>query len=67
MVLAFVSNPDKPIPISEHEVSEAELPQYEEEIRSLEESPISLRMSGPNERLSRNAQSDEELAAVHSP
>ena len=44
----------------------------EPEIKTREESPISLRLSGPNGRLSRYDQSDEEPAsngdsAVHSP
>ena len=47
---------------SEDEVSEAEMPPDEHEIGSLEESPISFRLSGPNERLSRYDQSDEEPA-----
>ena len=63
---------DNSIPISEDEVSEAEMPLDKGDIGSLEESLISFRLSGPNERLSRNDQSDEESASsgdsiVHSP
>ena len=55
---------------SEDEASKAEMPPDEPEIKT--ESPISLRLSGPNGRLSRYDQSDEEPAssgdsAVHSP
>ena len=45
------------IPISEDDVNEAEMPQDQEEIRSLEESLISFRLSEPNERPSRNTTS----------
>ena len=38
--------PNKSIPNSEDEVSEAEMPPDEEEIGTLEESPISFRLSG---------------------
>ena len=66
------TNLDNSIPISEDEVNEAEMPLKGEEIRALEESPISFRLSGPNERLSRHDQSDEQSASsgdsiVHSP
>ena len=37
---------DDSIPISEEEVNEAEMPPDEEEIGTLEESPISFRLSG---------------------
>ena len=40
----------------------SEIPLDEHEIGSLEESPISIRLNGPNERLSRHDQSDEEPA-----
>ena len=55
---------------SDDEVSEAEMPPDEPEIET--ESPISLRLSGPNGRLSRYDQSNEEPASsgdsvVHSP
>ena len=64
-------NPDSN-PSSDDEVSEAEMPPDEPEIENPEESPISLPLSGPNGRLSRYDQSDEEPAssgdsAVHSP
>ena len=49
MVLASDSNPS-----SDDEVSEAEMPPDEPEIGTHEESPISLRLSGPNGRLSRS-------------
>ena len=39
--------------------AEAEMPPDEREIGSLAESPISFRLSGPNERLSRFDQSEE--------
>ena len=45
--------PEESIPISEEEVSEAEMPWDEGDIGGLEESPISFKLSGPNERLSR--------------
>ena len=72
MVLAFVSNPDNSIPISEDEVSEAEMPPNEEEIGSLEENPISFGLSGPNKELSRSSQLDDDPASsgdsiMHSP
>ena len=56
--------------VGDDEVSEAEMPPDEPEIET--ESPISLRLSGPNGRLSRYDQSDEEPArsgdsVVHSP
>ena len=59
-------------PSSDNEVSEAEVPPDEPEIRTHEESPISFRLSGPNGQLSRFDQSDEEPvssgdSAVHSP
>ena len=64
--------PDNSIPNFEDEVSEAEMPPDEEEIGALEKSPISFRLSGPNEKLSQNVQSDEDLvssgdSAVYSP
>ena len=48
-------------PSSDEEVSEAEMPPDEPEIET--ESPISHRLSGPNGRLSRYDQSDEEPAS----
>ena len=59
-------------PSSEDEVSEAEMPPDERETETLEESPVSFRLSGANERLSRFDQSNEESASsgdsvVHSP
>ena len=59
-------------PSIDDEVSEAEMPPDEPEIRTCEESPISFRLSGLNGGLSRYAQPDEEPAssgdsAVHSP
>ena len=64
-------NPDSNLS-SDDEVSEAEKPLDEPEIGTREESPILFRLSGPNGRLSRYDQSDEEPAssgdsAVHSP
>ena len=50
-------------PNSEDEVSEAEMPLDEHEIETLEESPISFRLSGPNEQLSRFDQLDEKSAS----
>ena len=50
-------------PSSDDEVSEAEMPPDEREIGTLDESPISFRLSGPNERLSRFDQSEEESAS----
>mgnify|MGYP007129910000 CR=1 FL=1 len=50
-------------PSSEDEVSEAEMPPDERETETLEESPVSFRLSGPNERPSRFNQSDEEPAS----
>ena len=47
-------NHDNSIPNSKDEVNEAEMPPGEEEIGSLEESPISFLLSGPNEKLIRN-------------
>ena len=54
-----MSNPN---PIPEDEASEPEmiLAEEEEDYGTLEESLISFRLSGPNERLSRNDQSDDE-------
>ena len=57
---------------SEDEVNEVEMPPREREIRALEESSISFWLSGPNERLSRHGQSEEEPtssvdSAVQSP
>ena len=46
--------PSNSILISEYEVSEADMPLDEEDIGALEESPISFRLSGPNNRLSWN-------------
>ena len=51
-------------PSSEDEVSDAEMPPYERETESLEESSVSFRISGPNETLSRFDQSDEEPAST---
>ena len=45
---------------SDDEVSEAEMPPDEPKIGSHEESSISFRLAGPNGRLSRFDQSDEE-------
>ena len=55
---------DNYILISEDEVSEAEMPLDEGDIETIEESSISFRLSGPNERLSRYDQSDEEPASI---
>mgnify|MGYP000456306078 CR=1 FL=1 len=71
MVFAFYSGSNSNMS-SEDEVSEAKMPPDECEIRSLEESPILFRLSGPNERLSRHDQSDVEMtssvdSAVQSP
>ena len=56
-------SPDS-IPITEDEASEPETIWEEEEeeegVGTLEESPTSFRIRGPNERLSRNDQTDEE-------
>ena len=52
--------PNNSIPTSEDEVNEVGMPLDEEKIKALEESPISFRLSGLNERLSRNDQSDED-------
>ena len=52
--------PNDLIPNSEEEVSEAELPLHNEEIRALRESLISFRLSGPNEELSRDDQPFED-------
>ena len=59
-------------PSSDDEVSEAEMPPDECEIETLDESPISFRLSGPNPKLGRFDKSDEEPASsgdsvVHSP
>ena len=59
-------------PSFDDEVSEAEMPPDEPEIETHEKSPISLQLSGPNGRLSRYDQSDEEPTSsgdsvVHSP
>ena len=51
------------IPNSDDEAGEAKMPLDGEEIGALEKSLISFRLSGPNERLSRNDQSDEEPAS----
>ena len=51
-------------PSSNDEVSEAEMPSDEPEIETREESLISFRLSGPNGRLSRFNQSDEETDYV---
>ena len=40
-------------PSSDDKVSEAEMPPDEREVETLDESPISFLLSGPNERLSR--------------
>ena len=53
-------------------MSEVELPLDEPEVRTREESPISFRLSGPNGRLNRFDQSEEEPTSsgesvVHSP
>ena len=39
------------------------MPPNEEEIKALEGSPISFRLSGPNERLSHNDQSDDKSSS----
>ena len=72
MVLPFVYDSQKSIPISEDEDCEAEMPLDDGEIKALEESPISFRLSEPNVRLSRHNQFDGESASsgdsiVHSP
>ena len=54
---------DESIPISDEEVTEAEMPWDEGDIGAPKESPISFRLSGPNERLSRNDQLDIEPAS----
>ena len=59
-------------PSSDDEVSEAKMPPDEREIGTLDESPISFRLSGPNECLRQFDQSDEESVSsgdsvVHSP
>ena len=65
-------NPDSN-PSFDDENSEAEMPPDEPKIKTHGESPISLRLSGPNGRLSRYDQSDEEPASncgdsvMHSP
>ena len=51
-------------PSTDDEVSEAEMPPNEPEIGTHEESPISIRLSGTNARLSRFNQSDEESAST---
>ena len=55
--------PSTPTPNSnprfEDEVSEVEMPLHEHEIGVLEESPISFRLSGLNERLSRHDHLDK--------
>ena len=57
---SLTSTPDS-IPITEDEANEPEMIREEEEgFRTLEESLISFRLSGPNERLSQYDQSDEE-------
>ena len=48
---------------SKDEVSEAEMPPDERETETLEESPVSFRLSVPNERMSRFHKSDEESAS----
>ena len=50
-------------PSFEDEVSKAKMPLHKREIGALEESLMSFRLSGPNERLSRHDQSDEEESA----
>ena len=50
-------------PSFEDEVSKAKMPLHKREIGALEESLMSFRLSGPNERLSRHDQSDEESAS----
>ena len=57
--LPSTPNPDSNLS-SNDEVSKAEMPPNEPEIETREESLISLRLSGPNVRLSRYDQSDEE-------
>ena len=52
--------PEDFIPIIEDEASEAELIQEEEEIETLEEGPISFRVSGPNEEQIDMSASDED-------
>ena len=48
------TNLDNSIPISEDEANESEMPLDEGDVGTLEERPISFRLSGPNVRLSRN-------------
>ena len=50
-------------PSSEDEVDEVEMPPDERKLETLEESPISFRLSGPNEQLSRFDQLDEKSAS----
>ena len=49
---------------SEDDISEAERPPDEEEYGTPKKTLISFRLSGPNERLSRNDLSDEESASI---
>ena len=59
--------PDNSIPILKDKASEADLPPDEEEIRALEERPISFRLSWPNERPSQKDHSIEEsVSSKHS-
>ena len=60
--------PSPPIPhdsilISKDEISEAEMPQHNEEIGALRESSISFRLSGWNEGLGRDGQPDDEMVS----
>ena len=52
------------MPITENETNESEkLVFVEEEIDIMDESPVSFRLSRPNEELSRNGNPDEEPAS----
>ena len=62
--LSSPQTPEETIPTFEEEVNEAEMPRDEGDIGALEESPISFRLSGLNERLSRGDQSDKEATST---
>ena len=71
LVLLLTPTPEDSVPIIDDEASDGDTPE-KEDIDTLEESLISFRLSGPNERLSRNDQSNEESdssgdSSVHSP
>ena len=63
MVPAPSPTPINSILDSEDKANEADMLLDGEEIGALEEGMISFRLSGPNESLSRNAQSDNEPAS----